>query len=153
MRVQAKEELGLLVYPYVQIVFGALRVASSPAYFPMRLTLLKFLTHVSACSKVYIPVSTYVLEIFDAADLQPGAKNAKETANPPPIEHVLKVSKQVQGFLRPRSPRAGLFHVARIALRSSCRFSPLPDPLPSPIRRSSKAGCTCPGSSPPGSAS
>ena len=82
----------------MQIVFGALRVASSPAFFPMRLTLLKFLVHLSARTEVYIPLSTHVLEIFDAADLQPGAKQAKAAAaavNPPPIEHVIKVSKQV----------------------------------------------------------
>eukprot|EP01050_Picozoa_sp_SAG11_P033210 SAG11_NODE_11171_length_779_cov_1.019118_1_plen_213_part_10 len=86
---------GLLLYPYTQIVFGTMRVASSPAYFPMRLHLLKFLVHVASKSDLYVPISTYVLEIFDAAELQASGSSKGATTNPPPIEHVLHVSKQV----------------------------------------------------------
>ena len=43
-------------------------------------------------------MASYVLEIFESSELRPGGKSGSKsdkTANPPPIEHVLKVSKQV----------------------------------------------------------
>ena len=97
-RYPAESELGLLIYPYTQVVLGSVKVASTPATFPMRFLLLRFLTHVASAPRVgtYIPLAPYLLEVFDAAALKGGkGKKRGSDIKPPPIEHVLKVSTKV----------------------------------------------------------
>ena len=57
-----------------QVVLGSVKVASTPATFPMRFLLLRFLTHVASAPRVgtYIPLAPYLLEVFDAAALKGG---------------------------------------------------------------------------------
>jgi nucleolar complex protein 2 len=99
-RYPAEAELGLLIYPYTQLVLGSVKVASTPALYPMRFLLLRFLTHVSSMPRVnnYIPLAPYLLEVLDNPAFRGGkgsGNKKKADIKPPPIEHVLKVSKQV----------------------------------------------------------
>ena len=64
-RYPGEAELGLLVYPYTQLVLGSVKVASNPALYPMRFLLLRFLTHVASMPRVntFIPIAPYLLEV------------------------------------------------------------------------------------------
>eukprot|EP01043_Picozoa_sp_COSAG02_P033917 COSAG02_NODE_2341_length_9104_cov_2.666185_9_plen_785_part_00 len=98
-RYPGEAELGLLIYPYTQLVLGSIKIASTAPLYPMRFLLIRFLTHVASMPRVgnYIPLAPYLLEVLDNPAFKGGKSsgNRKADIKPPPIEHVLKVSKQV----------------------------------------------------------
>ena len=98
-RYPGEAELGLLIYPYTQLVLGSIKIANTAPLYPMRFLLIRFLTHVASMPRVgnYIPLAPYLLEVLDNPAFKGGKSkgNRKADIKPPPIEHVLKVSKQV----------------------------------------------------------
>lgn len=58
------EILRPLIYPFVQIIIGALRLKPSAKYFPFRIHLLKLLNEISAQTETYIPLASYVFEVI-----------------------------------------------------------------------------------------
>jgi nucleolar complex protein 2 len=62
--VESDETLKPLVYPFVQICIGVIRLKPSAKYFPFRLHIIKLLLDVTKHTKVYIPLSSYLFEVF-----------------------------------------------------------------------------------------
>ena len=92
--------MGLLVYPYTQTIFGTLKLCATPATYPMRFLLIRFLNHVAHSTDVYLPIAPFLLETLNPREGQRGEKKGKNgkssaTAKPPPLDHVLRVSKQL----------------------------------------------------------
>lgn len=65
-----KQQLKPLIYPLVQIVIGVMRLKPSSKHFPLRLALIKILIGVSEKTGVYIPVASYLFEVFESAELK-----------------------------------------------------------------------------------
>ena len=65
----------------------------------MRFLLIRFLIHVSHSTDVYLPLAPFLLETLNPREGQRGEKGKKgknaATAKPPPLDHVLRVSKQL----------------------------------------------------------
>lgn len=53
-----------LIYPFVQIAIGVMRLKPSAKYFPFRLHVIRILTEVGQVTGVYIPLSSYLIEVF-----------------------------------------------------------------------------------------
>lgn len=78
----SKDELHALIYPFVQVSLGILRLQSSPRNYPLRLHVCSFVTDLAIATGVYIPVPPHLLAILRCAELkkvpQPGATRAIE---------------------------------------------------------------------------
>lgn len=78
----AKDELHALIYPFVQVSLGVLRLQSGPRNFPLRLHVCSFVTDLTVSTGVYIPVPPHLLAILRCAELkkapQRGATRAIE---------------------------------------------------------------------------
>jgi nucleolar complex protein 2 len=62
-------ELRPLIYPFVQIAIGVMRVQPTPRTFPMRLHIVSFLTSVVSATGVYIPVAAQILTLLRCKEL------------------------------------------------------------------------------------
>jgi Noc2p family len=65
----AESELKPLIYPYVQIALGVMRVQPTPRTFPMRLHIASYLTDVVGATGVYIPVAAQILPLLRCKEL------------------------------------------------------------------------------------
>ncbi|KAJ2999230.1 Nucleolar Complex 2 protein [Globomyces sp. JEL0801] len=63
-----------LIYPLVQIVIGAMRLKPSSKFFPLRLSIIRILIDLSEATSVYIPVASYLFEVFESAELKTKGK-------------------------------------------------------------------------------
>jgi nucleolar complex protein 2 len=84
-----------LIYPFVQVCLGVIDLLPSARYFPLRLTVAKFLVSLSETSGTYIPLSPYLIHVLQAGELNKRPK--KTSAKMPPVQFLLKVSKPVIG--------------------------------------------------------
>jgi nucleolar complex protein 2 len=76
----AESELRPLIYPYVQIALGVMRVQPTPRTFPMRLHIASYLTNVVGATGIYIPVAAQVLPLLRCKELyrKPAAGTTKD---------------------------------------------------------------------------
>ncbi|KAI0564740.1 Nucleolar complex protein [Gracilaria domingensis] len=79
-RYGSEDELRPLIYPYVQIALGAMRVNPSPRTHPMRLHIATFLSGLIEETGVFIPVLPHLLTILRCSELRriPGRGSAKK---------------------------------------------------------------------------
>eukprot|EP00698_Gefionella_okellyi_P005829 TRINITY_DN15267_c0_g1_i1.p1 TRINITY_DN15267_c0_g1~~TRINITY_DN15267_c0_g1_i1.p1 ORF type:complete len:774 (-),score=218.96 TRINITY_DN15267_c0_g1_i1:75-2333(-) len=85
-----KDEIRPLVYPFVHIVLGVMRVQPGPKHFPLRFICARVLTQLAASASVYIPLAPFLLEVFESAIFQKKLKS--NVSKPKNIETLLKVS-------------------------------------------------------------
>ena len=63
--IKLKDSYKLLLYPYIQIVIGVLRLHNVPNFIPLKLNLLKILINLSNVSNTYIPLASYFLDMLE----------------------------------------------------------------------------------------
>jgi len=59
-----ESQLRPLVYPFIQVCLGTLDLQNSPNYFPVRIYVAEFLTHLTRATKVYVPLSPYLFSVL-----------------------------------------------------------------------------------------
>eukprot|EP00178_Gracilaria_changii_P020636 TRINITY_DN601_c0_g1_i1.p1 TRINITY_DN601_c0_g1~~TRINITY_DN601_c0_g1_i1.p1 ORF type:complete len:1076 (+),score=196.70 TRINITY_DN601_c0_g1_i1:184-3411(+) len=79
-RYGSEDELRPLIYPYVQIALGVMRVNPSPRTHPMRLHIASFLSDLVAETGVFVPVLPHLLTVLRCSELRrmPGRGSAKK---------------------------------------------------------------------------
>lgn len=89
-----------LVYPLIQLVCGAVGLASAPAFYPMRFHLCRLLSNLSAVTGLFVPVLPYYLEILNSyggfmrsKKGGPGGAGAKVSMRPMDFSCIVRVSK------------------------------------------------------------
>jgi nucleolar complex protein 2 len=65
----AESELRPLIYPYVQIAIGVMRVQPTPRTYPMRLHIASYLTIIVSSTGVYVPVSAHLFPLLRCGEL------------------------------------------------------------------------------------
>jgi nucleolar complex protein 2 len=66
----AETELRPLIYPYVQIAIGVMRVQPTPRTYPMRLHIASYLTSIVSSTGVYIPVGAHLVPLLRCGELR-----------------------------------------------------------------------------------
>lgn len=98
------ENLKHLVYPLVQISIGALRLCPNSKNFPTHLLILQTLLHTSEKTGVFIPISSYLMEILSSSEITSKAKPS--TLKPLDLFGVLSVPS---GYMSTSVYQRGLF--------------------------------------------
>jgi len=111
------DDLSGLVYPLVQIVLGADRLASSPKLVPFRLHLNRLLVQLSSAGQVFIPTATPLLEVLSTPDLH-------------------RKPRQATGRQLAASVNGGL--LAGAGLQDVLRFNQAPTAAPDPSSKKNK---------------
>lgn len=83
-------ELQPLVYPFVQVCIGVIKLVPSSRYFPLKFQVIRLLNYVCAHTQVYIPIAAHLLQVLDSADLR--KRPTQTTSRPPDVRHILHVS-------------------------------------------------------------
>jgi hypothetical protein len=91
----ATPELLHLVYPLVQVSVGVLRLSINSRNFPMHTTILQSLVELSTKTGVFIPISSYLMDILSHSELVGRAKPS--TAKPLDLSVYLTVPSGYQG--------------------------------------------------------
>lgn len=65
-----EDELRPLVYPYVQVAIGVMRVQPTPRSYPLRLHISSYLTNIVSETGIYIPVASQLLVLLRCAELR-----------------------------------------------------------------------------------
>ena len=63
-------EINLLAYPIIQLIIGVIRLNPVDIYYPMRLNLIALLNQLSLKTRIFIPVSNFLLEVIDCSLFQ-----------------------------------------------------------------------------------
>lgn len=66
----AEDELQPLIYPYVQVSLGVMRVYATPRTFPLRLHVASYLSDVIAQTGTYIPLAPHLLSLLRCSELR-----------------------------------------------------------------------------------
>lgn len=91
----ATPELLHLVYPLVQVSIGVLRLQINSKNFPLHLTLLQSLVELSEKTGIFIPISSYLMDILSHSEISGKAKPS--TAKPLDLSVYLSVPSGYQG--------------------------------------------------------
>ncbi len=94
-RYGSEDELEPLIYPFVQVSLGILRLQSGPRNYPLRLQVCSFVTDLAMATGVFIPVPPHLLAILRCAELKKVPKRGVTRA----LEwrSILRVSDDVVG--------------------------------------------------------
>ncbi|CDF36030.1 unnamed protein product [Chondrus crispus] len=66
----AEDELKPLIYPYVQVSLGVMRVYATPRTFPLRFHVASYLSDVIAQTGTYIPLAPHLLSLLRCSELR-----------------------------------------------------------------------------------
>ena len=69
-----EDTLKPLVYPLVQIMVGIIRHKPGVRYLPFKLSIIRLLINITSSSKTFIPLTSYLLEIFNMNELKQDGK-------------------------------------------------------------------------------
>ncbi|KAI9207968.1 Noc2p family-domain-containing protein [Polychytrium aggregatum] len=84
-----------LIYPFVQVALGALRLKPSAKFFPFRFHIVRLLIQLSNKTGTYIPLAAQLFEVFESAELRNKAKPS--TAKPMDFIHSIKAPNNYLG--------------------------------------------------------
>ncbi|KAF5289731.1 hypothetical protein FQA39_LY03648, partial [Lamprigera yunnana] len=73
-----KPELKPLVYPFIQVCIGTMKLLPTTQYFPLRFQLIQTLTEFSKSTGIYIPVLPFIVEVLSIYDFNKKAKTASK---------------------------------------------------------------------------
>ncbi|XP_060521938.1 nucleolar complex protein 2 homolog [Cylas formicarius] len=94
-----KQQMQQLVYPFVQVCLGTLKLVPTGQYFPLRFHVVQLLIDFSRDTGVFIPVLPFLLEILTSFDFN--KKHQKLSMKPMHFTCLLRLSKsqlQENGF-------------------------------------------------------
>lgn len=89
--VSGKQQMQPLVYPFVQVCLGTLRLVPTAQYFPLRFHVVQILIDLSRDTGVYVPVLPFLLEVLTVYDFN--KKHLKLSMKPLQFNCVLRLSK------------------------------------------------------------
>eukprot|EP00177_Eucheuma_denticulatum_P002854 GFKZ01005119.1.p1 GENE.GFKZ01005119.1~~GFKZ01005119.1.p1 ORF type:complete len:1210 (+),score=239.21 GFKZ01005119.1:118-3747(+) len=69
-RYGSEDELRPLIYPYVQVALGVMRVHATPRTFPLRLHVASFLSDVVSSTGTFIPLAPHLLLLLRCSELR-----------------------------------------------------------------------------------
>ena len=72
------KQLGMLIYPVVQLGMGLMDLFASPRMYPMHLHTIEMLNHIAARSGTYIPIASYLLRILQSPSMSLAAGHNKK---------------------------------------------------------------------------
>ncbi|KAK7756483.1 Nucleolar Complex 2 protein [Diatrype stigma] len=71
-----ESQLRLLIYPWVQVTLGAMRLIPTATYFPLRFHMIRSLLRLSRATGTYIPLASALLEVLNSAEMRKPPKAA-----------------------------------------------------------------------------
>ncbi|KAI0474062.1 Noc2p family protein [Xylariaceae sp. FL0804] len=71
-----ESQLRLLIYPFVQVTLGAMRLIPTATYFPLRFHLIRSLLRMSRSTGTYIPLASALLEVLNSAEMRKPPKQS-----------------------------------------------------------------------------
>ncbi|KAI5917880.1 Noc2p family protein [Camillea tinctor] len=69
-----ESQLKLLIYPFVQVTLGAMRLIPTATYFPLRFHMIRSLLRISRSTGTYIPLASALLEVMNSAEMRKSPK-------------------------------------------------------------------------------
>lgn len=66
----AEAELRPLIYPFVQVAIGVMRVQPTPRTYPVRLHICSYLINIVSETGVYVPVAAQLLPLLRCGELR-----------------------------------------------------------------------------------
>jgi len=92
-----------LIYPFVQVALGAMRLIPTAAYFPLRFHVIRALIRLSASTGTFIPLAAPLYEVLQSAEMKKPPKPS--TVKPLDFETNVRAAKS---FLRTRVYQDGV---------------------------------------------
>ncbi|KAA8534342.1 hypothetical protein F0562_031831 [Nyssa sinensis] len=102
-------DLQHLFYMMVQLINGVAYLFPGPRYFPLRLRCIQWLNHLSSSSRIFIPVSSLMLDVLEYKIGKEGGKPGKAFK----FSSVLKLPKQCGATMFP-SPELATIPLMRL---------------------------------------
>lgn len=100
---EASSPLQPLIYPFVQVTLGALRLIPTATYFPLRFQLIRSLLRVSLATGTYIPLAAPLHEVLNSAEMRRAPKPT--TLKPLDFNVTIRAPKS---YLRTRTYQDGV---------------------------------------------
>ncbi|KAI1496799.1 Noc2p family protein [Biscogniauxia marginata] len=69
-----ESQLKLLIYPFVQVTLGAMRLIPTATYFPLRFHMIRSLLRISRSTGTYIPLASALIEVLNSAEMRKSPK-------------------------------------------------------------------------------
>ncbi|KAI1098184.1 Noc2p family protein [Jackrogersella minutella] len=98
-----ESQLKLLIYPFVQVTLGAMRLIPTATYFPLRFHMIRSLIRISRSTGTYIPLASALLEVLNSAEMR---KSPKQSTIKPLDFHI--AYKAPKSYLRTRIYQDGV---------------------------------------------
>ncbi|KAK4874875.1 hypothetical protein RN001_014235 [Aquatica leii] len=73
-----KTELQPLVYPFIQVCLGTIKLLPTAQYLPLRFQVVQILIEFSRTTGVFVPILPFILEVLTVYDYNKKAKNASK---------------------------------------------------------------------------
>ncbi|CAK5271008.1 unnamed protein product [Mycena citricolor] len=99
-----ENELKPLIYPFVQVSLGAIKLISNGRSYPFHLHVIRSLLHLTRHTHTYVPISPYLLPIITST-LTPSARPKQSTLRPLDLEVQIRAPQQ---YLKTRVYLEGL---------------------------------------------
>ena len=100
---ESSSPLYALIYPFVQVALGALRLIPTATYFPLRFQLVRCLLRVSLATGTYIPLAAPLYEVLNSAEMRKPPKPT--TLKPVDFNTTIRAPKS---YLRTRTYQDGV---------------------------------------------
>ncbi|KAF5375408.1 hypothetical protein D9615_007998 [Tricholomella constricta] len=146
-----ESDLKPLIYPFVQVCLGAIKLISTSRSYPFHLHIIRSLLHLTKHSETFIPLSPYLVPILTAT-LAPSTRAKPSTLRPLDLEVQIRAPQQ---YVKTRVYYEGILEettfllaewLASPAVQGSIAFSEIVVPIVVLLRKALKSARTGSGS-------